>query len=204
MVAGPGPLPHPGTDAAATVDPDTDLVAAVACGDQAACRELVNRHLSKMIAVGYRMLGNQADADEVAQEVFLRVWKQAPKWQPGKAKFETWMHRVAINLCYDRLRKKREITGEEHLPELADEAATPAEALQSKELGERINEALQRLPARQRQAVVLCHHQELTNIEAADAMEISVDALESLLARGRRKLKELLRSEMDDVLGAGL
>lgn len=202
MAVGPGPINAPGINAAAIDDPDTDLVVAVARGDQAAARELVTRHLPKMIAVGRRMLGNQADAEEVAQEVFLRVWKQAAKWQPGAAKFETWMHRVAINLCYDRLRKKREITGDD-VPEMVDEAANPAQALQAKELGARIDEALQRLPDRQRLAITLCHHQELTNIEAANVMEISVDALESLLARGRRKLKEYLRSEMDDVLGAG-
>ena len=202
MQAGPSPKIVRTIVAAAIDDPDTDLVAAVARGDQAAARNLVERHLPKMIAVGRRMLGNQADAEEVAQEVFLRVWKQAAKWQPGAAKFETWMHRVAINLCYDRLRKKREVLSDE-VPELADEAANPAEALQAKQLGLRIDEALQRLPDRQRLAITLCHITELTNIEAAAAMEISVDALESLLARGRRKLKEYLRSEMNDLMGAG-
>jgi len=112
------------------------------------------------------------------------------------------MHRVALNLCYDRLRKKREVTGED-LPEPVDENAGPAKALQQKELGARIDEALQSLPERQRAAVILCHHQGYSNIEAAGMMDISVEAIESLLARGRRKLKDLLRGEMDDLLGQG-
>jgi len=188
--------------AAAVNDPDGDLIAAVAAGDPRAARELVDRHLPRMVGLARRVLGNQADAEEVAQEVFLRVWKQAPKWKPGKAKFETWMHRVALNLCYDRLRKKREVTGED-LPEAIDDGANPGEALHQKELAARINEALQALPDRQRVAVTLCHHEGYTNIEAAAMMDISVDALESLLARGRRKLKDLLRSEMNELLGAG-
>ena len=189
-------------DAAAIDDPDGALVAAVAAGDARATRELVDRHLPRMVNLARRVLGNQADAEEVAQEVFLRVWKQAPKWKPGQAKFETWMHRVALNLCYDRLRKKREVTGED-LPEPVDESDNTREALHQKELAARIDEAMQVLPDRQRAAVTLCHHQGYSNIEAAEMMDVSVEALESLLARGRRKLKELLRSEMDELLGAG-
>lgn len=183
-------------------DPDQDLVEGIARGDRHAARQLVDRHLSKMVALGYRMLGNQADAEEVAQEVFLRVWKNAAKWKPGAAKFETWMHRVAVNLCYDRLRKKREVTGED-LPEMEEPRPGPEGSLHQTQVAARVNEALQQLPERQRMAITLCHHQGQTNIEAAEEMEISVEALESLLARGRRKLKELLRNEMKDLLGAG-
>lgn len=194
--------PTTAASAAAVTDPDGDVVAAVAAGDPRAARELVDRHLPRMMSLARRVLGNQADAEEVAQEVFLRVWKQAPAWKPGRAKFETWMHRVALNLCYDRLRKKREVTGDD-VPEVPDESASPARALHQRELAERVNEALQCLPERQRAAIVLCHHLEQTNIEAAAAMEISVEAVESLLARGRRKLKELLRTDVNDLLDTG-
>ncbi len=189
---------RPGT--AAINDPDTDLVAAVAANQPGAARELVDRHLPRMIGLARRVLGNQADAEEVAQEVFLRVWKQAPTWQPGKARFTTWMHRVALNLCYDRLRKKREVIGED-MPEPVDEAPNPGEALHQKQVAARVNDALQMLPERQRVAITLCHHQGQSNGEAAEMMEISVEAIESLLSRGRRKLKELLRSEMNDLIG---
>jgi len=191
-----------GSPIAAAEDPDTDLVAAIAGGDPRAARELVDKHLPRMVNLARRVLGNQADAEEVAQEVFLRVWKQAPKWKPGRAKFETWMHRVALNLCYDRLRKRREVTGGD-IPEPIDGSAGPGEALHQKEVAARVNEAMQQLPERQRAAITLCHHQGHTNIEAAEIMDVSVDALESLLARGRRKLKELLRSEMNELLGVG-
>ena len=196
------PQYHPRPGATTVTDPDGELVAGVAAGEPRAARVLVDRHLQRMVNVARRVLGNQADAEEVAQEVFLRAWKQAPKWKPGGAKFETWMTRVALNLCYDRLRKKREITGD-NIPELADDAADPNEALQQKELAGRVNEALQRLPDRQRTAIVLCHTHGYSNIEAAEAMEISVEAIESLLSRGRRKLKELLRSEVDEWIGTG-
>ncbi len=188
--------------AAPAADPDAELVAAVARGDARAARALVDRHLPRMVGLARRVLGNQADAEEVAQDVFLRVWTHAADWKPGKAKFETWMHRVALNLCYDRLRKKREITGED-LPDPVDTGANPGEALQQKEVAARVNEAMQLLPERQRMAVVLCHHQGHTNIEAAAMMEVSVEALESLLARGRRKLRDLLRADMNELLGAG-
>ena len=85
---------------------DDELVARVANGDETACRLLVDRHLSRVIAVARRMLGNQSDAEEVAQEVFLRVWTHADRWEPGRAQFSTWLHRVATNLCLDRLRRR--------------------------------------------------------------------------------------------------
>ena len=146
------------------------------------------------------MLGNQADAEEVAQEVFLRVWKNAKVWKPGKAKFETWMHRVALNLCYDRIRKKREITGED-IPEPIDESPGPGRALHQKQVAARVDKALQALPERQRVAITLCHHQGYTNIEAAEMLDVSVEAIESLLARGRRQLRVSLRAELDHLLG---
>ena len=181
-------------------DPDTSLVARVGQGDQRAARELVNRHLPRIMGLARRVLGNQADAEEVAQEVFLRVWREAPKWSPGAARFETWMHRVALNLCYDRLRKKREVTGED-IPEPPDQSPGPGEVLHRKEVAAKVDAALQALPERQRAALVLCHHQGFSNIEAAEMMETSVEAVESLLARGRRRLKELLRHEVNELLG---
>ena len=92
------------------IDPDTELVRNAGAGDQRAAEALVRRHLPKMVGVARRMLNDGAEAEDVAQEVFLRVWREAPRWKPGQAKFETWMHRVALNLCYDRLRRRREKT----------------------------------------------------------------------------------------------
>ena len=88
-------------------DPDGDLVARIADGDHAAARALMARHLPRVLNLSRRMLGSRAEAEDVAQDVFLRVWTHAARWQPGAAKFETWLHRVAMNLCYDRLRRKK-------------------------------------------------------------------------------------------------
>jgi RNA polymerase sigma-70 factor (ECF subfamily) len=181
-------------------DPDGPLIVAVACGDQTAVRTLVDRHMTKLYAVSFRLLKNKEDADEVVQEVFLKVWTHAAKWEPGRAKFETWMHRVAINLCYDRLRKHREVIMDE-VPDTADEKASPAGELQQRQVSTRLRLALEALPIRQRTAIELCHYQEFTNIEGAEIMEISVDAMESLLARGRRALKAALSAEAKHLVG---
>ena len=175
----------------AIVDPDEDLVRRVGQGDPAASQALVARKLPRVLALAQRMLGDAAEAEDVAQEAMLKAWRQAPKWTPGRARFDTWLHRVALNLCYDRLRRRREIATETP-PDRPDEGPAPDRGLLAAETGARVDAALRRLPDRQREAVVLCHHQEMTNIDAAAAMEISVEALESLLSRGRRALRGAL------------
>lgn len=172
-------------------DPDEDLVRRVGQGDPAAIQAMVARKLPRMLALAQRMLGDPVEAEDVAQDAMMRAWRQAPRWTPGKAKFDTWLHRVALNLCYDRLRRRREIPTDT-LPERADESAAPDRGLLASDVGVRVDAALARLPERQREAIVLCHYQELTNIEAAALMAVSVDALESLLARGRRALRQAL------------
>jgi RNA polymerase sigma-70 factor (ECF subfamily) len=137
------------------------------------------------------MLGDAAEAEDVAQEAFLRAWKQAPKWREGVARFDTWLHRVALNLCYDRLRRRRELPTADP-PEQADPGFAPDRGLLAADVSRRVGEALQGLPERQREAIVLCHYQELGNIQAAEIMGVSVEALESLLARGRRSLRAAL------------
>lgn len=179
-------------------DPDGELVARVANGDRTAARAIMARHLPKILNLGRRMLGDAAEAEDVAQDVFIRVWTHAARWQPGKAKFETWLHRVAMNLCYDRLRK-RPASNIDDMPEMADDAPNPAVRLFEMQLAGAVNAALQQLPDRQREAVVLCHYQGLTNIDAADIMGVSVEAMESLLSRARRALKKTLKPLSDDV-----
>jgi len=172
-------------------DPDDELVARAGRGDAAAVRALVARKLGRVLSLAERMLGDAAEAEDVAQETFLRVWRQAPKWRPGQARFDTWMHRVALNLCYDRLRRRREIITDDP-PDVADEGPAPDRGLEAQDTGRRVGAALAKLPDRQREAVVLCHCQELGNIEAAAVMGVTVEALESLLSRGRRALRVAL------------
>ncbi|MBZ9769629.1 RNA polymerase sigma factor [Mesorhizobium sp. CA6] len=170
-------------------DPDEELVRRIGTGDTAAVQVMVARKLPRILALAARMLGDPAEAEDVAQETFVRIWRHASGWRQGHARFDTWVHRVALNLCYDRLRRRREWTTDE-LPEVADETPLPDAMPDDDE--RRVNQALQRIAPRQREAIVLVYYQELSNIEAASAMQVSVDALESLLARGRRALQAML------------
>ncbi len=173
-----------------TREPSADdaLVARVAAGDPAAIQAMVARQAPRMLGLAYRMLGDLGAAEDVAQETLLRAWRQAPTWKPGRARFDTWMHRVALNLCYDRLRRRREHPVAQP-PDSADPSPDAESLLQGGERARRVDAALQALPVRQREAVTLCHYQELGNIEAAALMEVSVEAVESLLSRGRRALR---------------
>ena len=179
-------------------DPDEALLTGVGRGDPAAVRQLLDRRLPRVLALARRMLNDAGEAEDVAQETFLRAWKQARSWRPGAAKFDTWLHRVALNLCYDRLRRRREVVTAQP-PEQTDPGPAPDAGLLGAELSRRVEAALAALPERQREAIVLCHHQGLGNIEAAALMTISVEALESLLGRGRRAL----RASLGDLAGSG-
>ena len=176
---------------AKTADPDEELVRRVGQGDPAAIQAMVARKLPRMLMLAQRMLGDATEAEDVAQEAMLRAWRQAPRWTPGQARFDTWLHRVGLNLCYDRLRRRREIATDTP-PERPDDGPAPDRGLLALKTGARVEAALAKLPERQREAIVLCHYQELGNIEAAGLMNVSVEALESLLSRGRRALRTAL------------
>lgn len=174
-------------------DLDAELLARVARGDASAVRLLVAHKLPRLIALAARMLGDRMEAEDVAQEAFVRIWKQAPHWREGEARFDTWLHRVAMNLCYDRLRARREVP-DETLPDAQYERyepeapmpGGPEAALEARQHGEHVRQALAALPPRQREALVLTYYQELSNAQAAGVMGLTVDALESLLVRARR------------------
>lgn len=177
--------------AAADEDPDIELLQRVARGEQAAFRALIAGKLPRIHALVLRLLGSAGDADDVAQDVMLRVWRHAGNWQPGPARFDTWLHRVVLNLCYDRLRKRREIAVAEP-PDQVDPALSADRSIQRDQTIQSVRAALTRLPRRQREAIMLHSYQELSNIETAQVLQISVDALESLLSRARRNLRSLL------------
>ena len=172
-------------------DPDADDVARAGQGDRRAAARLIGKHTPKLLTVARRMLGAQAEAEDAVQEVFLRLWTHAARWQPGTAKFETWLYRVMLNQCYDRLRR-RPTAPLEAAEDVADDAALPDTGLDEGVLGREVARALDGLPERQKAAILLCHFQDLGNIEAAEIMGVSVEALESLLARGRRGLRSQL------------
>ncbi|MEL6567746.1 MAG: RNA polymerase sigma factor [Pseudomonadota bacterium] len=174
---------------ATNVSEDSDLadIRAAASGNRLAQSALVTRHMPRVYALAMRMLGDAALAEDITQEAFLRAWKQLPKWEP-RAKFSTWLHRVTLNLCRDHFRKRREQTMDE-LPERTDPDLRPDERLDQTQRATSLMNAIDSLPERQRAALVLCSLEGRSNIDAAAIMDVSIEALESLLARARRKLK---------------
>lgn len=178
---------------------EKQLLQRVAQGDQGACRLLCQRHLGRVVSFAQRMLNDPMEAEDVAQEALLRLWKAADQWR-SEAKVDTWLHRVAYNLCMDRLRQHREsLPGE--LPEMEDETPSPLARLHHHQVSHVVQTALAQLPSRQRAAIVLVHYQESTGREAAKILGIGVEALESLLARGRKRLREILSHQRLDLLG---
>ncbi|MEO1000201.1 MAG: RNA polymerase sigma factor [Pseudomonadota bacterium] len=173
---------------------DARLLARYAAGDQAAARALVALHGPRVYALARRLLGDAAEAEDVAQEALLRLWRIAPDWRPGEARISTWLYRVATNLATDRLRRRRGV-GLDAAPEPADEAPAVLDGLAAGERVAAIRRAVADLPERQRLAIELRHFEELGNPEIAEIMETSVEAVESLLARGRRRLAAALAGE---------
>lgn len=170
---------------------DAELLARYANGDAAAARALTARLTPKVYGHAYRVLGDGAEAEDVAQEAMLRLWRMAPDWREGEAQITTWLYRVTANLCTDRLRRKRG-AGLDEIDEPADETPGAEARLQDKARMDALQSALQTLPDRQRQAVVLRHIEGLSNPEIADVLEISTEAVESLTARGKRALAKAL------------
>jgi len=168
-------------------------------GDREAFRQLLDRHLGRMVAFAARVLGNDAGAEDVAQEAFLRLWTHAAHWQPT-ARLSTWLHRVVLNLCLDSLGRARDVALDD-IAEPRDPGPSLVARMQARDIGRHVHAALAQLPAQQRVAITLCHHQGLRNTEAAEVMGVSVEALESLLARGRRTLRARLRNLLPDLLG---
>ncbi|MFT4182159.1 MAG: RNA polymerase sigma factor [Rhizobium sp.] len=179
-------------------DPDDQLVEAVAMGDADAMQAMIDRKLPRLMALATRMLGDPAEAEDVVQETFIRIWKHAARWEQGNAKFDTWIHRVALNLCYDRLKRKKEYLMAE-LPENSDYCFDPMPGHAFDGLtGFDVQRALQAIAPRQREAIILVYYQDMSNRDAADVMHLSVDALESLLSRGRRALHVKLGEPQGD------
>jgi RNA polymerase sigma-70 factor (ECF subfamily) len=175
-------------------DEDHALMAAVARGDAGAFRRLVDRHAGWGVGFVERMVGARADAEDLVQAAFLRVWQGAAKWEPA-ARFRTWFYRVLYNLCMDHFRANA-VPFEEVDEALPDGQPTGEERFAAAQRADRVRAAIAALPARQRAAIVLCYYQELSQSDAAATLGVSEGALESLLSRGRAALKKQMQSEL--------
>ncbi len=176
---------------------DDALMVLFANGEPAAARILTARLLPRVLSHASRVLGDRAEAEDVAQEAMLRLWKAAKDWTPGGAKPSTWLYRVTANLSVDRLRRVGRAVGLDDAAEPEDD--TPGAEARLVEAGRMaaLDAALATLPERQRQAVVLRHIEGVSNPEIAEVLEISVEAVESLTARGKRALAKALAGQKE-------
>ena len=165
---------------------------AYANGDGQAARYLTARLLPRVLAQATRMLGNGSEAEDVAQDAMMRLWKVAPDWRQGEAQVSTWLYRVVANLCTDRLRKRRGGVSLDQVAEPLDTAPSAVAQMQTQARMTALSDALAQLPERQAQAVSLRHLEGLANPEIAQIMDISVRSVESLTARGKRALAEIM------------
>ena len=176
---------------------DDTLLVMYANGDAEAARSLTLRLVPRALGYSGRLLGDRAEAEDVVQEAMLRLWRMAPDWRPGEAQVSTWLYRVVSNLCLDRKRaqKRRPTATLDDAPDLAALGPGVEVRMMQDQRMAALTAALAELPDRQRQAVVLRHIEGLANPEIAAILEIGVEAVESLTARGKRALTAALSGQ---------
>ncbi|NNE21184.1 MAG: sigma-70 family RNA polymerase sigma factor [Rhizobiales bacterium] len=177
---------------------DDELLAGVCTGGHDAFAELTRRHFDPVYRVAWRVLGGPADAEDVTQEAFIKLWQTPSSLRDGKA-VRAWLMRVATNLAIDRMRRKQPIIVEQ-VPDIADDGLKADGALARSQIAGNIDAAIAGLPNRQRIALVMTYFEHMSNQQTADVMDLTVDAVESLLSRARRNLKSQLADDWRDML----
>ena len=170
---------------------------AIARGDQAAFARLIDRESPRLLRFARSLLGNLEEAEDVVQETLVSFWENAATWRP-EALIGTWLHTVCYNRSIDRLRRRRNFVDASVLDEVADEGALPGHGLVEQETVRSVRAAIDRLPHRQRSAVLLFHFQDLPQRDAAEALGVSESAFELLLARARRQMRRWLQDGGDN------
>jgi RNA polymerase sigma-70 factor (ECF subfamily) len=179
---------------------DIRLMGLIGAGDERAFEQLVGRHQRLVIGTVGRMLGSGSDAEDIAQQVFVRVWKNAKRYEP-RAKFTTWLLKITRNLVFNELRRRsrhpqvplQSETEEEERPLKDEHAVAPDASLLEHELQEAVDAAIAELPETQRMAVILRRYEELSYEEIAESLDQSVSAVKSLLFRARTELRQSLQ-----------
>ena len=183
---------------------DFALMERVGAGDHAAFRELVERHRNAVIGTVTKMLGNSSDSEDISQQVFLRIWRNAQRYRPD-AKFTTYLFTITRNLVFNETRRrgrKKEVSSDErqenanHAVEANPDHRPDSELLQA-ELQQAVDKAIAALPEVQRMAVVLRRYDQLSYEEIAEVLKLSVSAVKSLLFRARTTLRESLSGYLE-------
>jgi RNA polymerase sigma-70 factor, ECF subfamily len=171
---------------------DENLMQRVAAGDHLAFRLLVERHAAKAHAVAQRLLFSASEADDLVQETCLKLWVHAPSWDAGRARFTTWFYRMLTNACIDYRRKKKPVALDDMI-EVPDETDGIERHISEDQMAARVKHAVATLSEKQQVALALCYFEGFSNRMAAETMGIHIKALEGLLARARRELKDILQ-----------
>lgn len=170
---------------------DEQLMLRVSQGDIAAFECLVRRHQKSALRAAQRFVGTSSEAEDLAQEAFLQIYHQAHRFQPERGSFKTWFFTILFNLCRNALKKKRPAYLESPPNEVAG-PDNPATLLDRQEQQQALAEAILKLPPNQRSALILCHYENFSYAEAARSLGLSVKAIESLLVRAKRTLRQEL------------
>jgi RNA polymerase sigma-70 factor (ECF subfamily) len=190
-------------------DPERDirLMEKVRAGDEAAFRELVEAHQHRVIGTVTRMLGDANEAEDLSQQIFVRVWKSAPRWEPT-AKFTTWLYTILRNLVFNECRRRcrHKLTSldaatddEDHPQQFADGTVKqPDTTMLDEEMQDAIERSIQELPEAQRMAVIMRRYQDVSYEEIAEVLELTVPSVKSLLFRARTDLREKLKKYLGD------
>lgn len=183
---------EPGAASPPAGDSDDELLLRMMTDDAQAFQRLVERHLDRAYALALRVVRNTSDAEDIAQDAFLQAWRYRHRWQPGRAKFTTWLYRVVMNRSIDLQRRPRNHPLDE-ASEVEDGQVDAVALIHHRQLQQRLEGALARLPVQQRVALTLSYYEDLGNADIARIMNTSVTAVEALLKRGRQRLRELLK-----------